>query len=100
MREDLLGELPPLALIELLREAQHATAALEAVSSHFELVHGVDILHVHLDTWTIRRFGCPHVEILVATCLEVQCIVAVVKVCQLRQEVEVVFGVQFRIWKT
>lgn len=84
MREDLLGELPPLALIELLREAQHATAALEAVSRHFEFVHGVDILDVHLDTRTIGRFCCPHVEILMATCLKVQCIVAVVKVCQLR----------------
>ncbi len=100
MCEDLLGELPPLALIELLREVQDTTAALEAVASHFKFVHGVDVLDVHLDARTVRRLRCPYVEILVATCLKVEGVVAVVQVCELGQEIEVVFGVQFRIWGT
>ena len=94
MREDLLRELPPLALVERAVKAEQAAAALEAVARHLQFVHGVNVLDVQLDAGTIWRLCRPHVQIFVPSCLEIQRIVAIVKVCQFGKEMEIIFGIE------
>ena len=57
MREDLLGQLSPLAFVKCLVETKYTSAPLQTVACHLELVHRMDVLHVHLDTravWCLR----------------------------------------------
>ena len=84
MREHLLRELSPLALVKRLVEAQDPSAPLETVARHFELVHGVDVLHVHFDARSVRRLRRPQVEVFMSAGLEVQGVVTIVEVGKLR----------------
>ena len=84
MCEHLLRELPPLALVKGFVKAQDPSAPLQTVARHFELVHGVDVLHVHFDAGAVRRLRRPQIEVFVAACLEVQGVVTIVEVCELR----------------
>lgn len=97
MREDLLGQPPPLRLIEALVKAHDPPAALQAVPRHLELVHRVDVLDVQLDARPVRRLRCPHIQILMPAGFEIQRVVAVVQVGKLGEEVQLGFGVQFRV---
>ena len=98
MREQLFCQPSPLCLIKSLVKRQQPSASLQAVSSHFQLVHRVDILYVHLDTWAIRCLRGPHVEVFMSPCLEIYRVVAVVQVGEFGQEIEMVFRVQLRVW--
>ena len=84
MCEHLLRELAPLALVKGLVETQDPSAPLQTVARHFELVHGVDVLHVHFDARSVRRLRRPQIEVFVAACLEVQSVVEIVEVGELR----------------
>jgi hypothetical protein len=87
MREHFLGKLSPLCLIKATIKAQDAPTAFQAVSGHLELVHGVHVLHMHLDRRSVRSLGCPHVKVLMPSCLEVQCVVAVVEVGEFGEKI-------------
>ena len=93
MREHLLREPPPLALIKRLIKAHDPAAALQAVPRHLELVHRVHVLDVQLEARPVRRLRRPEVQILVPPRLEVERVVAVVQIRELGEEVEVIFRV-------
>lgn len=95
MREHLLNQPPPLRLLESPTEAQQPSTPLQTVSGHFQFVHRVHVLDVHLHRGPIGRFGRPEVEVLVPTGFEVEGVVAVVEVCEFGEEGELVFGVEF-----
>ena len=86
MSEHLLDKLAPLRLVKRSVKAEDAPRALQAISSHLQLVHGVDILDVELHARAVRRFCCPHIQVFMPSCLEVQSVVTVVKVSKFRQE--------------
>ena len=71
MCEYFFRKLSPFRLVQTLVEADYPATALEAVASHLELVHCVDILHMHLDAWTIRRLRGPEIQIFVSSCFKV-----------------------------
>ena len=97
MRENLFCQTTPLRFIKTGIKAQETSASFEAIASHLELVHGMDILYVHFDRGAVGSLGSPHVQILVPPSLKIEGVIAVVKVGELRQEVKVIFGIQFRI---
>ena len=78
MREHLLGEAGPLALVKRSIEADEPAAAPEAVPGHLELVHRVHVLDVQLEGGPVRRLRRPEVQVLVPPRLEVERVVAVV----------------------
>ena len=84
MREQLLCELTPLGIVKGFVEAQNTSTALQAVARHFELVHGMDVLHVHFDARSVRRLRRPQIEVFMSAGLEVQGVVAIVEVGKLR----------------
>lgn len=93
-----LLEQPPFRLlVPAAIEANDSPGALEAVTRHLELVHGVNVLDVHLYGWTVGRFGCPEVEVLVATGFKVEGVVAGMQVGELVEQVEGVFRVEFGV---
>ena len=99
MSKHFLRQPPPFRIVKALVEAQEAAAALQAVARHLQLVHGVNVLHMHLDA---RPVGClrgPHVEVLVSPCLEVEGIVAVVEIGEFREELQLLLRVQLRVWQ-
>lgn len=98
MREHLLQQLPLLLGVPLAIKHTDPSAPLETVSSHLQLVHRVDVLHVALDTRSVWCPRCPHVEVLVSACFKVEGIVAAVQVGELVEEVECGFGVEFGVW--
>lgn len=71
LSENLFYELPVLPAVESRVEAEEASAPLETITGHFELVYGVNILNMHLNAWSVGGFGCPHVEIFVPSSLEI-----------------------------
>lgn len=95
MRKHLLDQPPPLRLLESPTEAQQPSTPLQTVSGHFQFVHRVHVLDVHLHRGPVGRFGRPEVEVLVPTGFEVEGVVAVVEVCEFGEEGELVFGVEF-----
>lgn len=97
MRKYLLREAPPLALVKRLVETNDAAAALQAVPCHLELIHRVHVLDVHLETRPVRCLRRPEIQVLVPPRLEVECVVAVVQVRELGEEVQVVLRVQLRV---
>lgn len=97
--KDFFGQPPPLALVECFVEAQNTTAPLQTIACHLEFVHGMDVLDMQLDAWAIWGLCGPHVEVFVSTCFEIQCVVAVVEVGKFREEAEVIFGVELRIYE-
>lgn len=97
MREHLLGQSAPLAVVKRFVKAQDTPASLQAVSRHFQLVHGVNVLYVQLDARSVRRLGRPHIKILVPTSFEVESIIAVIEVRKFRKQVQMTFGVQLGI---
>lgn len=78
MGEHFFHKLPMLIRVESTVKRDDPPATLKAIASHFEFVHGVYILDMHLDAGTIRSFRCPHVQIFMSSCFEIQGIVAVV----------------------
>ena len=46
MREDLLGQLSPLAFVKCVVETKYTSAPLQTVACHLELVHSMDVLNV------------------------------------------------------
>ena len=97
MCEDLLREAAPFRLVKRLVKAQEPSAALEAVSSHLQLVHRVHVLHMHLDTRAVRGLRRPEVQVFVSPRLEVERVVAVVEVGQFGKKIEMLLRVQFRV---
>ena len=97
MSQQLLQQRPLGFLIPSSVEANDSSAPLQTVPGHLELVHGVDVLNVHLDGRTVGGFGCPEVEIFVTTGFEVEGVVAGVKVGEFVEEVKRVFGVEFGV---
>ena len=71
MCENLLCQPAPLTLVERLVKAEDTAASLEAVPRHLQLVHGVYILYVHLDTRSIWCLRGPEVEIFVSPSFKV-----------------------------
>lgn len=92
--EHLLDKPSPLSLIECSIEAEYATRALQAISRHLQLVHGVDILDMQLHARPVRRFGRPHVQVFMASRFEVQGVVTVVQVRKFRQQGKLISGVK------
>lgn len=86
MCEDLLRKLSPLRFIKRLVEAEDSPASFEAVPSHLQFIHRMDVLNVQFDAGSIWCLRSPHVQIFVSPCLKVECVIAVVEVCYLRQE--------------
>ncbi len=99
MCEDLLRQPPPLCLVKPLVEAHNPATSLQTVPRHFQLVHCMDILDVQLDARPVGCLCCPHIQVLMSARLEIQRVVAVVQVGKFREEVQLGFGVQFRVWK-
>ena len=99
MSEDLLGQSSPLCLLERCIETDYSSAALQTVASHFEFVHSMNVLHMHLDTWAIWRLGSPQIQIFMPSSLEIESIVAIVEIGELREEMQLVFGVKLRVWR-
>ena len=97
MREQLLCELTPLGIVEGLVKAQNTPTALQAVARHFEFVHGMNILDVQLDARSIRCLRSPHVQVFMPTRFKIECVVAIMKIRELREKPEVVFGVQLGV---
>lgn len=95
MREHLLDQPPPLRLLESPTKAQQPSTPLQTIPSHFQLVHRMHVLDVHLHGGPVGRFSRPEVEILVPTSFKVESVVAVVEVCEFGEEGELVFGVEF-----
>jgi hypothetical protein len=95
--KDLLSELAPLGVIEAAVKAQDPPAALQAIASHLELVHGMNVLNMELDRRAVWSFSSPHVEIFVPPGFEIDGVVTIVQVGELWQEVQVGFRVQFGI---
>lgn len=56
MGKHFLHKLPVLVRIEGAVKGDDPPATLEAIASHFEFIHGVYILDVHLDAGSIRSF--------------------------------------------
>lgn len=98
MREHLLDQLPMLIRVESLIKRHDPSAPFQTVSRHFQLVHGVHILHVHLHGRPIGSLGRPHVEVFVSPRFEVDGIVAVMEIRELGEEVEMVFGIELCVY--
>ena len=79
-------------------EGEDWAGAFEAVSGEVQLLHGVQVLDMHLDGWAVRRLAHPQVKILSLACLEEENIVAVVKFGELVQLVEFGLGVEFDVF--
>ena len=62
-------------------EGEDGPRALEAVADEVELLHGVQVLQVHLDRGAVGRLAHPAVEVLALAGLEEEDIVAVVEFC-------------------
>ena len=86
---------PPFRLLKRCIETNNTSTPFETIPSHLQLVHGVYILYMHLDTRTVRRFRCPEVEIFMPPCFEVERIVTIVKVSEFGEKVKVRFRVEF-----
>lgn len=84
MCEYFLHEFPVLVAIKSTVKRQYTTAPFETVPRHLELVHRMNILHMHLDARAVGRFSGPHIQIFMPPCLEVERIVTIVQVSQLR----------------
>ena len=82
MSEHLLDKLAPLRLVKRSVKAEDAPRALQAISSHLQLVHGMDVLDVELHARAIRRFCCPHVQVFMTPGLKIQSVIAVVEICE------------------
>lgn len=95
MRKHLLNQLPPLRLLKASTKAQQPSTPLQTIPSHFQFVHRVHVLDVHLDRGPVGRFGRPEVEVLVPTGFEVERVVAIVEVCEFGEEGKLIFGVEF-----
>lgn len=100
LSENLLGQPPPLRFVEPLIKAQNTPTTLETISSHLELIHRMHILNMHFYTGSVRRFGSPEVQIFMSSRLKIQRVIAIVQICELWDQVEVVFGVQLRICRS
>jgi hypothetical protein len=83
MRENFLDQLAPFALLKSLIETQDPPASFQTIPRHLQFVHRMHILYMHLETWSIRRFRRPHVQIFVSPCFEIQRVVAVVQIRKL-----------------
>lgn len=88
MRQHLPQQLPLLITIPTSVEANQASAPLQTVPRHLQLVHRVNVLHVTLDRRTVRRSGKPEVKVFVPTSFKVEGVVARVKVGELVDEME------------
>lgn len=97
MREHLLEQLVLVLGLPLAIKHTDASASLEAVSRHLELVHRVHILHMALDTRSVGGPRRPHVQVLVPACFKVQRIRAAVQVGELVQEVQGRLGVELGV---
>lgn len=96
--EDLLDEAEVGFLVKLLVKDDDRPRALEAVSSHLHLVHGVRIQDVEPDRGPVRGFGGPEVEVVVLPPgLEEESVVARAEVAQLVDGRQVVLVFEFRL---
>ena len=82
MSEHLLDKLAPLRLVKRSVKAEDSPRALQAISSHLQLIHGMDVLDVELHARAIRRFCCPHVQVFMTPRLKIQSVIAIVEVCE------------------
>lgn len=79
-------------------ERKNRPGALKAVAGEVQLLHGVQVLDVHLDSRSVRRLAHPQVEILSLARLEEEDIVAVVQFGELVQLVEFGLGIELDIF--
>lgn len=78
-------------------EGKNRAGALEAVAGEVQLLHGVQVLDVHLDSRSVRCLAHPEVEILPLARLEEEDIVAVVQFGELVQLVEFGLGIELDV---
>ena len=80
MREHLFRQPSPLALVKCRIETDNSPTALQAVASHLQLVHRMDVLYMHPYAGPVGTLHRPHVQIFVPSCLEEQRVIAIVQV--------------------
>ena len=97
MREHLLHQLPVLSLLPRAVKDADSSATSQAVSRHFQLVHGVDVLHVEFSRRSIWRTRKPEVEVFVSAGLEVEGVVTRVQIRQLVDQVQGGFRVELGV---
>ena len=97
LRQHLTHELPVWRCIKSLIEAQNMPRSFKAVACHLQLVHRMNILHLQLGRWSVRRLGQPQVQVLVPTSFKVHAVIAVVQLRQLIQYGEIRLRVKLRI---
>lgn len=81
-------------LVKGLVKYDNGSASFEAISSHFEFVHGVGVQHVAFEGRAVGGLGQPHVEVSMAASFKEDGVVAVAQVSQLVDHVKLMFGVQ------
>lgn len=98
VHQDLLDDLHVRSVVELLVKDDDGPRALEAVSGHLELVHGVGVEDVEANGRAVGSLGGPEVQVVVlATSLEEQGVVAVGKVAKFVDEGQLVLRVELGI---
>lgn len=71
MSQELLAESLPLGSLPVSVKRNQTPTTLQAVSSHLQFIHSVNVLDVTFHTGAIGTTRDPQVEVLVTTSLEV-----------------------------
>jgi hypothetical protein len=58
------------------------------------------VLNMHFNTGAIWCLGGPEVEVFVSSGFKIEGVVAVVEICELGEEMEVVLGIELGVWMT
>lgn len=88
MRKHFLRQPPPFTIIKPFIETQDPPTALQTISSHLKFVHRMYVLHMHFDTWAIRRFGRPKVQIFMLPSFKIKRVIAVIQISKFRDEIQ------------
>lgn len=70
--QKLLCQRLPLFSFPVAVKDDQTPTSLQAVSRHFQLIHGVDVLNMTLDTGTVWRSRNPEVEVFMTSSFKVE----------------------------
>lgn len=98
MHQDLLDQLHMRTLIKQLVKHDNRTRPFEAVASHFQLIHRVNVENVEANRGTVWRFGGPQIQVVIlAASFKEQRIVAIRQLAQFVDERQVVLRVELGV---